>query len=162
VVCKQTDSPTADCPDVCLKAFWLQELEWVLEDCHKRSCCKNSIGVNVPRPCGSDTYVCSKSCWLCLTVVYWLLECNKVPSWIENPEYVTIYSREHNSIPQTSVTTNYSFNNITINTMTNFDSPSPAQLLRTTPSSPRRSHYQLKSFPRENINQSETQLIQLA
>jgi hypothetical protein len=62
----------------------------VVEDCHKRSCWKNSIGVSVPRPCGSDVYVCSKCCWLCLTVVYWLLECNKVPSWIENPEYVTI------------------------------------------------------------------------
>jgi hypothetical protein len=32
----------------------------------------------------------SQSCRLCLTVVYWLLECNKVPSWIE-PEYATIY-----------------------------------------------------------------------
>jgi hypothetical protein len=90
VVCKWTDSPTMDCPDVCLKAFWLHELEWVLEDCHMRSCWKNSIGVSVPRPCGSDAYVCSKSCWLCLTVVYWLLGCNKVPSWIENPEYVTV------------------------------------------------------------------------
>jgi hypothetical protein len=56
---------------VCLEAFWLQEWEWVLEDCHKRSCRKNSIGVGVPRPCGSDVYVCSKSFWLCLTVVYW-------------------------------------------------------------------------------------------
>jgi hypothetical protein len=68
---------------VCLEALWLQEWEWVLEDYHKRSCWKNSIGVGVPRPCGSDLYVCSKSCRLCLTVVYWLLECNKVPSWIE-------------------------------------------------------------------------------
>jgi hypothetical protein len=67
---------------MCLEAFWLQEWEWVLEDSHKRSCWKNSIGVSVPRPCGSDVYMCSKSCWLCLTVVYWLLECNKVPSWI--------------------------------------------------------------------------------
>jgi hypothetical protein len=83
VVCKWTDSPTMDCPDVCLEALWLQEWQWVLEDCHKRSCWKNSIGVSVPRPCGSDMYVCSKSCRLCLTVVYWLLECNKVPSWIE-------------------------------------------------------------------------------
>jgi hypothetical protein len=74
-----------DCPDVCLDAFWLQEWEWVFEDCHKRSCWKNSIGMSVPRPCGSDMYMCSKSCWLCLTVVYWLLECNKVPSWIEPP-----------------------------------------------------------------------------
>jgi hypothetical protein len=73
-----------------LEAFWLQELEWVMEDCHKRSCWKNSIGVSVPRPCGPDVYVCSESCWLCLTVVYWILECNKVPSWIEQPEYVTI------------------------------------------------------------------------
>jgi hypothetical protein len=79
-----------DCPYLCLEAFWLQEWERVLEDCHKRSCWKNSIGVGVPRPCGSDVYVCSRSCRLCLTVVYWLLECNKVPSWIENPEYVTI------------------------------------------------------------------------
>jgi hypothetical protein len=68
---------------VCLEAFWLQEWEWVLEDHHKRSCWKNSIGVSVPRPCGS--YVSSKSCWLCLIVVYWLLEYNKVPSWIEPP-----------------------------------------------------------------------------
>jgi hypothetical protein len=75
---------------MCLEAFRLQEWEWVLEDCHKRSCWKNSIGVSVPRPCGLDVYVCSESCRLCLTVVYWLLECNKVPSWIENPEYVTI------------------------------------------------------------------------
>jgi hypothetical protein len=72
-----------DCPDVCLKAFWLQKLEWVLEDCQKRSCWKNSIGVSVPRLCGSDVYVCSENCWLSLTVVYWLLGCNKVPSWIE-------------------------------------------------------------------------------
>jgi hypothetical protein len=41
--------------------------------------------MSVPVPYRSDVYVCSKSCWLCLTVVYWLLECNKVPSWIENP-----------------------------------------------------------------------------
>jgi hypothetical protein len=75
---------------VCLEAFWLQEWERVLEDCHKRSCWKNSIRVSVPRPWGSDVYVCSKSFRLCLTVVYWLLECNKVPSWIQNPEYVTI------------------------------------------------------------------------
>jgi hypothetical protein len=34
-----------DCPDLCLEAFWLQELEWVMEDSHKRSCWKNSIGV---------------------------------------------------------------------------------------------------------------------
>jgi hypothetical protein len=46
--------------------------------------------------------------------------------------------------------------------MINFDSPSPAQLLRTTPSSPRRSHYQTKTLPREKINPTETQLIQLA
>jgi hypothetical protein len=68
---------------VCLEALWLQEWEWLFEDCHKRPCWKNSIGMSVPRPCGSDVYVCSKSCWLCLTVVYWLFECNKVPSWIE-------------------------------------------------------------------------------
>jgi hypothetical protein len=79
-----------DCPDVCLKALWLQEWEWVLEDCHKRSCWKNSIGVGFPRPYRLDVYVCSKSFRLCLTVVYWFLECNKVPSWIENPEYVTV------------------------------------------------------------------------
>jgi hypothetical protein len=36
------------------------------------------------------TCTCSKSCRLCLTVVYWLLECNKVPLWIENPEYAII------------------------------------------------------------------------
>jgi hypothetical protein len=88
VECKWTDSPTMDCPDVYLEASWLQEWEWVLEDCHKRSCWKNSIGVSVPRPCGSDVYVCSKSCWLCLTVVYLLLEWNKVPSWIEPPSVI--------------------------------------------------------------------------
>jgi hypothetical protein len=80
---------------VCLEAFWLQEWEWVLEDCHKRSCWKNSIGMIVPRPYRSDMYVCSKSWRLCLTVLYWLLECNKVPSWIENPEYVALcYSEQ--------------------------------------------------------------------
>jgi hypothetical protein len=36
----------------------------VLEDCHKRSSWKNSIGVGVPRPYRSDVYVCSKSCRL--------------------------------------------------------------------------------------------------
>jgi hypothetical protein len=72
VVCKWTGSPTMDCPDVCLEALWQQDWEWVLEDCHKRSCCKNSIGVSVPRPYRSDVYVCSKSFWLCLTVVCWL------------------------------------------------------------------------------------------
>jgi hypothetical protein len=46
--------------------------------------------------------------------------------------------------------------------MTNFDSPSPTQLLRKTLSSPRMSHYQTKTLPREKINQTETQLIQLA
>jgi hypothetical protein len=61
VECKWTDRPTMDCPDVCLEAFILQEWERVLEDCHKRSCWKNSIGVSVPRPCGSDVYMCSKS-----------------------------------------------------------------------------------------------------
>jgi hypothetical protein len=86
VVCKWTDSPTWIVP-TCV---------WKLSDCnngsdcHKRPCWKNSIGVSVPRPCGSDVYVCSRSFRLCLTVVYWLLECNKVPSWIENPEYVTV------------------------------------------------------------------------
>jgi hypothetical protein len=95
VVWKWTDSPTMDCPDVCLKALWLQEWQWVLEDCHKKSCWKNPIGVGVPRPCGSDVYVCSKSFRLCLTVVYWLQECNKVPSWIENPEYVTVLCEEY-------------------------------------------------------------------
>jgi hypothetical protein len=79
-----------DCPDVCLKALWLKEWQWVLKDCHKRFCWKNSIGVNVPVPCGSDVYVCSSSFRQCLTVVYWLLECNKVPSWIEQPEYATV------------------------------------------------------------------------
>jgi hypothetical protein len=49
------------------------------------------MGVSVPRPYRLDVYVCSKSCWLCLTVVCWLLECSKVPSWIEIPEYVTIF-----------------------------------------------------------------------
>jgi hypothetical protein len=99
VVWKWTDSPTMDCPDVCLKALWLQEWQWVLEDRHKRSCWKNSIGVGVPRPYRLDVYVCSKNCWLCLTVVYWLLECNKVPSWIENTEYVTIYWKLCNMLP---------------------------------------------------------------
>jgi hypothetical protein len=77
---------------VCLEAFWLQEWEWVLEDCHKRLCWKNSIRVSAPRSYWSDVYVCSESCRLCLTLVYWLLECNKVPSWIV-PEYVTICSK---------------------------------------------------------------------
>jgi hypothetical protein len=46
---------------------------WKLFDCKNRSeCWKNSIGVSVPRPCGLNVHVCSKSCWLCLTVVYWL------------------------------------------------------------------------------------------
>jgi hypothetical protein len=58
-----------DCPDVCLETFCLQEREFVLEDCHKRSRWKNSIGVSVPRLYGLDVYVCWKSCWLCLTVV---------------------------------------------------------------------------------------------
>jgi hypothetical protein len=79
-------------PTCCLEALWLQEWEWVLEDCHKRSCWKNSIGPSVPRPYWSDVYVCSDSCRLCLTVVYWLLECYKVPSWIEQPKYVTVLS----------------------------------------------------------------------
>jgi hypothetical protein len=57
---------------VCLEASWLQECEFMLEGRHKRSCWQNSIGVCVPRPCGSDVYVCSKSFWLCLTVVHWL------------------------------------------------------------------------------------------
>jgi hypothetical protein len=70
VECKWTDSPTMDCPDVCLEAFLLQEWERMLEDCHKRSCWKNSIGVSVTRPCGSDVYVCPKSFRPCLTVVY--------------------------------------------------------------------------------------------
>jgi hypothetical protein len=78
----------------CLEAFWLQEWEWVLEDCHKRSCWKNSIGMSVPVPCSSDVYMCSMSCWLCLTVVYWLLECNKVPSWIEPPSTLQ-YANDH-------------------------------------------------------------------
>jgi hypothetical protein len=44
---------------------------WKLSDCKNGSeCWKNSIGVGVPRPCGSDVYVCSESCRLCLTVVY--------------------------------------------------------------------------------------------
>jgi hypothetical protein len=68
---------------------------WKLSDCKNGSECwkiatrgpvsKNSIGVSVLRPCGSDVYVCSESFWRCLAVVYWLLECNKVPSWIEPP-----------------------------------------------------------------------------
>jgi hypothetical protein len=81
-----------DFPDVCLEAFWLQEWGWVLEDCHKRSCWKNSIRVSVPRPYRSDVYVCSKGYRLCLTVVYWLLECNKVPSWIEPPSTLQYHS----------------------------------------------------------------------
>jgi hypothetical protein len=40
-------------------------------DCHKRPCWKNSIGVSVLRPCGSD--VCSKSCRLfkCSVLTVW-------------------------------------------------------------------------------------------
>jgi hypothetical protein len=41
-----------------------------MEDCHKRSCWKNSIGVGVTGPYRSDVYVCSESCQLRLTVVY--------------------------------------------------------------------------------------------
>jgi hypothetical protein len=52
-------------------------------DCHKRSCWKNSVGMSAPGPYRSDVYVYSKSCRLYLTVVYWLLECNKVPPWIK-------------------------------------------------------------------------------
>jgi hypothetical protein len=73
---------------VCLEAFWLQEWEWVLEDSHKRSCWKNPIGMSVPLPYRSDVYVCSKSFRLCLTVVCWLLQCNKVPLWNRTYEYV--------------------------------------------------------------------------
>jgi hypothetical protein len=43
-----------DCPDVCLEALWLQEWERVLEDCHKRSCWKNPIGMSAPGPYRSD------------------------------------------------------------------------------------------------------------
>jgi hypothetical protein len=53
VVCKWTDSPTMDCPDVCLEALYCK---------NGSECWKNSIGVSVPRPCRSDVYVCSKSC----------------------------------------------------------------------------------------------------
>jgi hypothetical protein len=33
-----------------------------LEDCHKRSCWKNPVGMSVPVPYRSDVYMCSKSC----------------------------------------------------------------------------------------------------
>jgi hypothetical protein len=51
---------------------------------------------SVPVPYRSDVYVCSKSCWLCLTVVCWLLECNKVPSWIEPWVCYNIKKRREN------------------------------------------------------------------
>jgi hypothetical protein len=57
--------------------------EVLLEEFYRSEC---SESVRVGR------HVCSRSFRLCLTVVYWLLECNKVPSWIENPEYVTIWT----------------------------------------------------------------------
>jgi hypothetical protein len=78
VPCKRTDSPTMDCPDVCLEAFWPQELQWMIEDTHKRSRWKNSIGVgmSVPRPCGSNVYVCSniKKCFkeIAFKIVDWI------------------------------------------------------------------------------------------
>jgi hypothetical protein len=51
---------------------------WRLSDCKNVSSCWKiatrdpvaRMGVSVPRPCWSDVYVCSKSCRLCLTVVY--------------------------------------------------------------------------------------------
>jgi hypothetical protein len=48
--------------EVLLEKFYRSVPSGVLEDCHKSSCWKNSIGVSFPRPCGSDVYVCSKSC----------------------------------------------------------------------------------------------------
>jgi hypothetical protein len=101
VVWKWTDSLAMDCPDVCLKALWLQEWEWVLEDCHKRSCWKYSIGVSVPRPCGSDVYVCSESFGLCLTVVYWLFVVQWSSIVNRTPEYVTIsyWTSKNNVLP---------------------------------------------------------------
>jgi hypothetical protein len=43
VVCKWTDSPTMDCLDVCMVAFWLQEWEWLpqevlLEEFYRSEC----------------------------------------------------------------------------------------------------------------------------
>jgi hypothetical protein len=38
------------------------EGQFVLEEDHKRSCWKNSIGVSVTRPFRLDVYVCSESC----------------------------------------------------------------------------------------------------
>jgi hypothetical protein len=68
VECNRTDSPTMDCPDL-FGSFLTARIGVSVEDCHKRPCWKNSIGVSVPRPCGSDDYVCSESCRLFLTVV---------------------------------------------------------------------------------------------
>jgi hypothetical protein len=83
-----------------------------MEDCHKRSCWKNSIGMSVPVPYRSDVYVCSKSCWPCLTVVYWLLECNKVPSWIEPPSTLQYFSRYNScSVYSLFASNHFSFNN---------------------------------------------------
>jgi hypothetical protein len=85
-----------DCPDMCLETFWLQECEFVLEDCHKRSCWKNSIEVSVPRPYRLDVYVCLKSCWLCLTVVCWLFGVqyssivNRTPGMVQYEEKYTL------------------------------------------------------------------------
>jgi hypothetical protein len=81
VVCKWTNSRTTDWPAV----FGSFLTARVLEDCRKRSCWKNSIGVSVPRPYRMDVYVCSKSFWLSLTVVYSLLNWNTVSLWTEPP-----------------------------------------------------------------------------
>jgi hypothetical protein len=79
------------------------------------------------------------------------------PSYLRKKQWYILGKKQQHSTDM-SVTTNYSFNNIIINIMTNFGSSSPAQLLRTTPSSP----YQTKTFPTEKINQTGTQLMQLA
>jgi hypothetical protein len=84
-----------DCLNVCLETFWLQECEFVLEDCHKRSCWENPIWVSVPRPYRSDVYVCSKSFWLCLTVVCWLFGVQWSSTVNRTPEYVTLSFRPY-------------------------------------------------------------------
>jgi hypothetical protein len=85
------------------------------------------------------------------------------PSYLKKNNNNDIFWKTQQRSTDMSVTTNYSFNNIIINTMTNFVSPSPAQLLRTTPSSPQRSHYQTKNIPqrKDQSNRNTTYRISL-
>jgi hypothetical protein len=69
VVCTRTDSPTTDLRGV-FGSFLTARMGVSVGRLPQEVLLKNSIGVSVPRPCGSDVYVCSESCRLCLTVVY--------------------------------------------------------------------------------------------